>query len=238
MERLAELESRVFISEEEFSAGLDGQIRQTAALTVLCCVALFVLFAVENHRVAGRRRAAERASEVKSAFLASMSHELRTPLKRDHRLRANAAGGGASRGPADDLVDLQRIEAAGQHLLTLINGVLELSKIEAGRMEVTPVEFGVEEVVREVMGLVEPLASLAGELADGGRGAGRGPDVQRCDAHSAGAVESGWERGEVYAGRGDPAAGSPRAAARAGVGGLCGGGYRARDWAGGSGAAV
>jgi signal transduction histidine kinase len=162
MERLAELESRVFISEEEFSAGLDGQIRQTAALTVLCCVALFVLFAVENHRVAGRRRAAERASEVKSAFLASMSHELRTPLNVIIGYAQMQQEEALAGGRRDDLVDLQRIEAAGQHLLTLINGVLELSKIEAGRMEVTPVEFGVEEVVREVMGLVEPLAGRQG----------------------------------------------------------------------------
>ncbi len=162
MERLAELESRVFISEEEFSAGLDGQIRQTAALTVLCCVALFVLFAVENHRVAGRRRAAERASEVKSAFLASMSHELRTPLNVIIGYAQMQQEEALAGGRRDDLVDLQRIEAAGQHLLTLINGVLELSKIEAGRMEVTPVEFGVEEMVREVMGLVEPLAGRQG----------------------------------------------------------------------------
>ncbi len=160
--RLEALEKRVFVSEEQFSADWNGQMRQTAALTVLCCVALFVLFAVENHRVTSRRRAAEKASEVKSAFLASMSHELRTPLNIIIGYTQMQQEEALAAGRRNDLIDLQRIEAAGQHLLTLINGVLELSKIEAGRLEVSPSEFAVEALVREVMGLVEPLANRQG----------------------------------------------------------------------------
>jgi signal transduction histidine kinase len=152
----------VFVSEEQFSADWNGQMRQTAALTILCCVALFVLFAVENHRVTSRRRAAEKASEVKSAFLASMSHELRTPLNIIIGYTQMQQEEALAAGRRNDLIDLQRIEAAGQHLLTLIHGVLELSKIEAGRLEVNPSEFAVEALVREVMGLVEPLANRQG----------------------------------------------------------------------------
>lgn len=162
VEKLEELEKTVFVSEEQFSTELTEQMRQTAALTVICCVALFALFAIENHRVTNRRRAAEKASEVKSAFLASMSHELRTPLNVIIGYTQMQQEEAEEDGRMDDLVDLQRIESAGKHLLVLINGVLELSKIEAGRLEVSPSEFGVEELVREVMGLVEPLAKKQG----------------------------------------------------------------------------
>jgi signal transduction histidine kinase/CheY-like chemotaxis protein len=162
VEKLEELEQRVFVSEEQFSTELTEQMRQTAALTVICCVALFALFAIENHRVTNRRRAAEKASEVKSAFLASMSHELRTPLNVIIGYTQMQQEEALESGRMSDLVDLQRIESAGKHLLVLINGVLELSKIEAGRLEVNPSEFGVDELVREVMGLVEPLAKKQG----------------------------------------------------------------------------
>ncbi len=162
VEKLEELEKRVFVSEEQFSTALTEQMRQTAALTVICCVALFALFAIENHRVTNRRRAAEKSSEVKSAFLASMSHELRTPLNVIIGYTQMQQEEALEAGRMNDLVDLQRIESAGKHLLVLINGVLELSKIEAGRLEVSPSEFGVEELVRDVMGLVEPLARKQG----------------------------------------------------------------------------
>jgi len=173
--KLTELEKRVFVSEEEFSAELQEQMRRSAALTVICCLALFALFAIENRRVTNRKLAAEKASEVKGAFLASMSHELRTPLnviigyaqmQQEEAEEASRAG---------DLVDLKRIESAAKHLLVLINEVLELSKIEAGRLDVIPTEFVVEELVREVTGLVEPLAKRQenGLTVELGPGAGR-----------------------------------------------------------------
>lgn len=160
--KLEELEKRVFVSEEEFSAELQEQMRRSAALTVICCVALFALFAIENRRVTNRKLAAEKSSEVKSAFLASMSHELRTPLNVIIGYTQMQQEEAEEAGRTSDLVDLKRIESAGKHLLVLINGVLELSKIEAGRLEVIPAEFGVEELVREVTGLVEPLAKRQG----------------------------------------------------------------------------
>jgi signal transduction histidine kinase/CheY-like chemotaxis protein len=100
---------------------------------------------------------AELASRAKSDFLASMSHELRTPL--------NAIIGFARlvmRRSKDVLErkqyeNLEKILASGQHLLSLINAVLDLSKIEAGRTEVRPVEFALEPLVDQCLRTVEPM---------------------------------------------------------------------------------
>jgi hypothetical protein len=133
-----------------------------ALLAVLCCVGLFILFAVENQRVAARRRAAEHASAVKSAFLASMSHELRTPLNAVIGYSQMLQEEAEADNRATDLQDLQKIESAGKHLLELINSILEMSKIEAGKVEVHPAPFEVPELVDEVIELVRPMAAKNG----------------------------------------------------------------------------
>jgi PAS domain S-box-containing protein len=103
------------------------------------------------------KEAAETASLSKSIFLANMSHELRTPL--------NAVIGYSEmlREEAEDLSlttfipDLDKIGDAGRHLLTLINDVLDLSKIEAGRIELDLEEFSVADMIREVSSTINPL---------------------------------------------------------------------------------
>jgi signal transduction histidine kinase len=104
------------------------------------------------------RDAAEAANRAKSAFLANMSHELRTPLNaiigyseilREEAVEAEEDGA---------IADLDRIQGAGRHLLKLITDVLDLSKIEAGKMEVERVDFSVEELLREVGDTAEQLA--------------------------------------------------------------------------------
>ncbi|MEM1177333.1 MAG: ATP-binding protein [Acidobacteriota bacterium] len=102
---------------------------------------------------------AEARDSAKSAFLASMSHELRTPLNAILGFAQLMRFDAAQRGDAGQLNDLGRIEAAGKHLLTVINTVLDFSKIEQGKMDVEKLHFRVDDLVQEVVGIVEPLAA-------------------------------------------------------------------------------
>ncbi len=110
-----------------------------------------------NREAIEARNAAETANRTKSAFLANMSHELRTPM--------NAIIGYSEMliEEAEDLEqdemipDLQKIRSAGKHLLSLINDVLDLSKIEAGKMTLYLEEFAVEEMLDDVVTTISPL---------------------------------------------------------------------------------
>ena len=100
---------------------------------------------------------AQSASRAKSAFLANMSHELRTPLNAiigySEMLREDAT----TQGLDAYTPDLKRIHTAGTHLLSLINNVLDLSKIEAGKLSVHAHSFAVDALVEDVVGTVKPL---------------------------------------------------------------------------------
>ncbi|MFW5968023.1 MAG: response regulator, partial [Persicimonas sp.] len=111
-----------------------------------------------NARLQSARDEALRASKAKSTFLANMSHELRTPL--------NAVIGYAEflieemedAGEERYVGDLERILTAGRHLLDLINDILDLSKIEAGKVELEVTEFEVESLLSAIESTVVPLA--------------------------------------------------------------------------------
>ena len=92
---------------------------------------------------------AKQASQAKSAFLANMSHELRTPLNAILGYSEMLAEDAVAAGHADIVPDLQKIQTAGRHLLGLINDVLDLSKIEAGKMRLYLETFEVKTVVDE-----------------------------------------------------------------------------------------
>jgi signal transduction histidine kinase/heme exporter protein D len=101
---------------------------------------------------------AEVANAAKSRFLANMSHELRTPLNAiigySELLRDDAV----VNEHGDYLEDLDKITTSGNHLLALINNVLDLSKIEAGKVEIYPAIFSVPELVQEVVTTLRPLS--------------------------------------------------------------------------------
>ncbi|HEY7687011.1 MAG TPA: response regulator [Gemmatimonadales bacterium] len=103
------------------------------------------------------RRDAEGANSAKSQFLASMSHELRTPLNAIIGYSEMLQEDAADRGESASVPDLQKIHSAGKHLLALINDVLDLSKIEAGKMQLYLETFEVAPVVEQVASTVRPL---------------------------------------------------------------------------------
>ena len=98
------------------------------------------------------------ASERKSQFLASMSHELRTPLNAIIGLTEMMVIHAARFGTEKALEPLRRVNAAGAHLLSLINEVLDLSKIEAGKLELNPEPIDLSRLIDEVIGTAEQLA--------------------------------------------------------------------------------
>ena len=103
------------------------------------------------------RRDAEAANNAKSQFLASMSHELRTPLNAIIGYSEMLQEDATDRGDTTPLPDLQKIHSAGKHLLALINDVLDLSKIEAGKMQLFVETFEVAPLVEQVATTVRPL---------------------------------------------------------------------------------
>jgi signal transduction histidine kinase/DNA-binding response OmpR family regulator len=117
-------------------------------------------------------RQLELASEHKSAFLASMSHELRTPLNAIIGYSEMLHETAQDEGQDEFLPDLVKIREAGRHLLGLINDILDLSKIEAGKMDLYLEEVDLASLVEEVRSIVEPLiAANANRLGIVCRGA-------------------------------------------------------------------
>jgi signal transduction histidine kinase len=120
------------------------------------------VIAIENVRlfdeIQDKSRQLAEASERKSQFLASMSHELRTPLNAIIGLTEMMVTNAARFGTEKALEPLRRVNAAGTHLLSLINEVLDLSKIEAGKLELNPEPINLGRLIDEVVGTAGQLA--------------------------------------------------------------------------------
>ena len=115
-----------------------------------------------ERKVEERTRQLEIASRHKSDFLASMSHELRTPLNAILGFNEMLLGRVYGEVPADMHAPLAQVQASGKHLLRLINNVLDLAKIEAGRMELAPSDYSVHDVVQGVRSTLLPFAADKG----------------------------------------------------------------------------
>ena len=113
---------------------------------------------VEQQLVAAKN-AAEEASRTKSAFVANMSHELRTPLNAIIGYSEMLQEDAADLGYVQAVPDLEKIQIAGRHLLGLINDILDLSKIEAGKMTLSIEHFDLTTLITDVAGTAQPLVA-------------------------------------------------------------------------------
>jgi signal transduction histidine kinase len=120
------------------------------------------VIAIENVRlfdeIQDKNHQLEVASQNKSQFVSSMSHELRTPLNAIIGLTEMMVANAARFGTEKALEPLKRVNAAGTHLLGLINQVLDLSKIEAGKLELNPESVNLAPLIDEVIGTAGQLA--------------------------------------------------------------------------------
>ena len=133
--------------------------RQIELLTTFADQAVI---AIENVRlfdeIQDKNRQLQQASENKSQFVSSMSHELRTPLNAIIGLTDMLVTHAARFGTEKAQEPLQRVNRAGTHLLGLINQVLDLSKIEAGKLELNPQTVQLAPLINEVIGTAGQLA--------------------------------------------------------------------------------
>jgi signal transduction histidine kinase len=159
------------VREDHLLGGLTVLRKATGAFTpevveLLQTFATQSSLAIQNARlfleIEDKSRQLEAASQHKSEFLANMSHELRTPLNAIigfSEVLADAMFGEVNEKQAEYLGDIQE---SGRHLLSLINDILDLSKIEAGRMELEPADFDLPGAIDNALTLVRERAGRRG----------------------------------------------------------------------------
>jgi signal transduction histidine kinase len=172
----------------------DPIMRTAGGLLVIAAVSLVAIARRLNNDVMGLIRAefrhaeaeqaarraqkeAEEANRAKSAFLANMSHELRTPLNAIIGYGELLHEDAVASANAEAAADLGKITAAGRQLLALVTDVLDLSKIEAGRLEILCEPFDADGVLQAVVDMTTPLARARGNALSVQAGTRLGPVV-------------------------------------------------------------
>ncbi|HET7745750.1 MAG TPA: response regulator, partial [Vicinamibacteria bacterium] len=153
---LAELEVRVS-REKDFSLRAQKESSDEVGLLIDGFNEMLDQIQERDAALTVAKEAAEQANRTKSAFLANMSHELRTPLNAIIGYSEMLQEEAQDTGNEDFIPDLRKIHGAGKHLLALINDVLDLSKIEAGKMELYLETFDVRPLVEDVKATIHPL---------------------------------------------------------------------------------
>ncbi|WP_197090036.1 ATP-binding protein, partial [Crocosphaera watsonii] len=149
-DELATLGTNINLMAEQIQSLLSEEEKRNAEL------------ALSIEEVKKAKASAEEANQAKSSFLANMSHELRTPMNAIIGYSEMLQEEAEDLGQEDFLPDLQKIHASGKHLLNLINDILDLSKIEAGRMEIYPETFDVSTLIQEISATIRPLSEKNG----------------------------------------------------------------------------
>jgi len=155
---------RAMATEKE-AALMKERVHSQQSLILLA----FTLFLAAIVTLLGHRRfaaklsvaknAAEAANRAKTEFLASMSHELRTPLNGVLGMAQSLAGENLA---PMQLAKVETILDSGKSLLALLNDVLDLSKVEAGKMEISPIDEDLEQTMLNIVNLFQPLAAEKG----------------------------------------------------------------------------
>lgn len=165
--QIEELKLAIKAEQDSLGPRAESEINRAVSFTImvsLLSIGLGVFaawLALLQRRVAvelaSAKKSADTANRAKSAFLANMSHELRTPMNAILGYSEMLIEEAEEEGQEDFIPDLQKIHQSGSHLLALINDVLDLSKIESGKMEAFAEDFAVDSLLDDVSATALPL---------------------------------------------------------------------------------